>query len=56
MVAARARVRAARLTPLSPASATKDGEYDELDDFDLGVDDYLTKPVSSRLLVAGCTR
>lgn len=30
----------------------KDGEYDETDAFDLGADDYLTKPFSFRVLVA----
>ncbi|MAS55965.1 response regulator transcription factor [Nocardioides sp.] len=30
----------------------KDGEYDEVDAFDLGADDYLTKPFSFPVLVA----
>ncbi|MDE0774973.1 MAG: response regulator transcription factor, partial [Nocardioides sp.] len=30
----------------------KDGEYDEVDAFDLGADDYLTKPFSFVVLVA----
>lgn len=30
----------------------KDGEYDEIDAFDLGADDYLTKPFSFGVLVA----
>src|SRR6202012_1948625 len=30
----------------------KDGEYDDTDAFDLGADDYLTKPFSFRVLVA----
>ncbi|SEP62380.1 response regulator transcription factor [Microlunatus flavus] len=30
----------------------KDGEYDETDAFDLGADDYLTKPFSFMILVA----
>ncbi|MFB9376070.1 response regulator transcription factor [Kineococcus gynurae] len=30
----------------------KDGEYDETDAFELGADDYLTKPFSFRVLVA----
>jgi two-component system OmpR family response regulator len=30
----------------------KDGEYDEADAFDLGADDYLTKPFSFVVLVA----
>lgn len=30
----------------------KDGEYDEADAFDLGVDDYLTKPFSTVVLLA----
>jgi DNA-binding response OmpR family regulator len=30
----------------------KDGEYDQTDAFDLGADDYLTKPFSFRVLVA----
>lgn len=38
-------------TPVLMLTA-KDGEYDEADAFDLGVDDYLTKPFSFRVLVA----
>ena len=30
----------------------KDGEYDQADAFDLGADDYLTKPFSFVVLVA----
>jgi two-component system OmpR family response regulator len=30
----------------------KDGEYDQVDAFDLGVDDYMTKPFSFVVLVA----
>ena len=38
-------------TPVLMLTA-KDGEYDETDAFDLGADDYLTKPFSFRVLVA----
>ncbi len=38
-------------TPIMFLSA-KDGEYDEIDAFDLGADDYLTKPFSFPILVA----
>ncbi len=38
-------------TPVLMLTA-KDGEYDETDAFDLGADDYLTKPFSFRILVA----
>jgi len=38
-------------TPVLMLTA-KDGEYDEIDAFDLGADDYLTKPFSFRVLVA----
>jgi two-component system OmpR family response regulator len=38
-------------TPILMLSA-KDGEYDQSDAFDLGADDYLTKPFSFLLLVA----
>src|ERR1700761_2511167 len=38
-------------TPVLMLTA-KDGEYDETDAFDLGADDYLTKPFSFRGLVA----
>ncbi|MFN0280388.1 MAG: response regulator transcription factor [Kineosporiaceae bacterium] len=38
-------------TPILMLSA-KDGEYDQRDAFDLGADDYLTKPFSFVLLVA----
>jgi two-component system, OmpR family, response regulator len=45
-------MRAADLwTPVLVLSA-KDGEYDQLDAFDLGADDYLVKPFSFPLLVA----
>jgi two-component system, OmpR family, response regulator len=46
------RMRTARVwTPVLMLTA-KDGEYDETDAFDLGADDYLTKPFSFRVLVA----
>jgi two-component system OmpR family response regulator len=46
------RMRAARVwTPVLMLTA-KDGEYDQTDAFDLGADDYLTKPFSFRVLVA----
>ena len=38
-------------TPILMLTA-KDGEYDEVDAFDLGADDYLTKPFSFVVLVA----
>ncbi len=38
-------------TPVLMLTA-KDGEYDEIDAFDLGADDYLTKPFSVEVLVA----
>jgi two-component system OmpR family response regulator len=38
-------------TPVLMLTA-KDGEYDETDAFDLGADDYLTKPFSFNVLVA----
>ncbi len=38
-------------TPILMLTA-KDGEYDEADAFDLGADDYLTKPFSFVVLVA----
>lgn len=38
-------------TPILMLTA-KDGEYDEVDAFDLGADDYLTKPFSFMVLVA----
>ena len=38
-------------TPIIMLTA-KDGEYDEVDAFDLGADDYLTKPFSFVVLVA----
>ena len=38
-------------TPVLMLTA-KDGEFDETDAFDLGADDYLTKPFSFRVLVA----
>jgi len=46
------RLRAAgNQTPIMMLTA-KDGEYDEADAFDLGVDDYLTKPFSTVVLLA----
>jgi two-component system OmpR family response regulator len=46
------RMRAKEVwTPVLMLTA-KDGEYDETDAFDLGADDYLTKPFSFRVLVA----
>lgn len=46
------RMRAENVwTPVLMLTA-KDGEYDETDAFDLGADDYLTKPFSFRVLVA----
>jgi two-component system OmpR family response regulator len=46
------RLRADRIwTPVLMLTA-KDGEYDEADAFDLGADDYLTKPFSLVVLVA----
>lgn len=46
------RMRAQRVwTPVLMLTA-KDGEYDQTDAFDLGADDYLTKPFSFRVLVA----
>jgi two-component system OmpR family response regulator len=45
-------LRDARLqTPVLMLTA-KDGEYDEADAFDLGADDYLTKPFSFVVLIA----
>jgi two-component system OmpR family response regulator len=38
-------------TPVLMLTA-KDGEYDQIDAFDLGADDYLTKPFSFSILVA----
>jgi two-component system OmpR family response regulator len=38
-------------TPILMLTA-KDGEFDEVDAFDLGADDYLTKPFSFAILVA----
>jgi DNA-binding response OmpR family regulator len=46
------RLRAAgNQTPIMMLTA-KDGEYDEADAFDLGVDDYLIKPFSTVVLLA----
>lgn len=46
------RMRAQHVwTPVLMLTA-KDGEFDETDAFDLGADDYLTKPFSFRVLVA----
>jgi two-component system OmpR family response regulator len=46
------RMRSAQLwTPVLMLTA-KDGEYDQTDAFDLGADDYLTKPFSFKILVA----
>ncbi len=45
-------LRAAEVdTPVLMLTA-KDGEYDEADAFDLGVDDYVTKPFSTVVLLA----
>ena len=45
-------LRAGRIwTPVLMLTA-KDGEYDQTDAFDLGADDYLTKPFSFPILVA----
>ncbi len=45
-------LRAARVwTPVVMLTA-KDGDYDQIDAFDLGADDYLTKPFSVEVLVA----
>lgn len=46
------RLREAKVwTPVLMLTA-KDGEYDQVDAFDLGADDYLTKPFSFLVLVA----
>ncbi|WHU46667.1 response regulator transcription factor [Gordonia sp. L191] len=46
------RLRAEQVwTPVLMLTA-KDGDYDEIDAFDLGADDYLTKPFSVEVLVA----
>ncbi|OBF81335.1 DNA-binding response regulator [Mycobacterium sp. 852002-51163_SCH5372311] len=46
------RMRRAKVwTPVIMLTA-KDGEYDQTDAFDLGADDYLTKPFSFKILVA----
>jgi two-component system OmpR family response regulator len=46
------RLRAANVwTPVLMLTA-KDGEYDQTDAFELGADDYVTKPFSTRVLVA----
>ncbi|MGZ4571671.1 MAG: response regulator transcription factor [Blastococcus sp.] len=45
-------LRAAGLTTPVLMLTAKDGEYDEADAFDLGADDYLTKPFSFVVLVA----
>ena len=46
------QLRAAQVwTPVLMLTA-KDGEYDQTDAFDLGADDYLTKPFSFLILVA----
>jgi two-component system, OmpR family, response regulator len=46
------QMRAAQVwTPVIMLTA-KDGEYDQTDAFDLGADDYLTKPFSFKILVA----
>jgi DNA-binding response OmpR family regulator len=47
----RALRRAGVWTPVLMLTA-KDGEYDQVDAFDLGADDYLTKPFSFMVLVA----
>ncbi|MEO7423207.1 MAG: response regulator transcription factor [Ornithinibacter sp.] len=45
-------VRAAKVWTPALMLTAKDGEYDEADAFDLGADDYLTKPFSFVVLVA----
>ena len=46
------RLRAEQVwTPVLMLTA-KDGDYDQIDAFDLGADDYLTKPFSVEVLVA----
>ena len=46
------RLRAAQVwTPVLMLTA-KDGEYDQTDAFDLGADDYVTKPFSTPVLLA----
>lgn len=46
------RLRASGSTLPVIMLTAKDGEYDEADAFDLGVDDYLTKPFSTVVLLA----
>jgi two-component system, OmpR family, response regulator len=48
----RARHHAARPQRLRGVLTAKDGEYDETDAFELGADDYLTKPFRFRVLIA----
>jgi DNA-binding response OmpR family regulator len=48
-------LRAADVTTPVLMLTAKDGEYDEADAFDLGADDYLTKPFSPRELVLRVT-
>ena len=45
-------VRAAKVWTPALMLTAKDGEYDQADAFDLGADDYLTKPFSFVVLVA----
>lgn len=46
------RLRAAEVWMPVLMLTAKDGEYDETDAFDLGADDYLTKPFRFRVLLA----
>ncbi|MGL4175742.1 MAG: response regulator transcription factor [Dermatophilaceae bacterium] len=46
------RLRAQRVWSPVLMLTAKDGEYDETDAFELGADDYVTKPFSTRVLLA----